>query len=210
MAVRIRNLARALAVDEEALVLWLIDNAPGLKDPHPAAFVPGDVAAAARRALGPAEDTRPVVRRCEDCAEIDAPAGARVVEIEDSRRCERCAGSVNRREALALVEAFRDKGLGRLLVVGGSPGTAGELRDLVGGALDLRIIEGNAHHDSNQAETELRWADVVAIWGATILDHKVSKLFTDRRGAYRDKLVSLSRRSVGALCRAVADKARAR
>jgi hypothetical protein len=113
---------------------------------------------------------------------------------------------VNRREALALIEAFAEAGKSRLLVVGGGPGTAEELTSLLGDAIDLRIVDGESHRNATQAQSELAWADVVAIWGSTILPHKVSKLYTDRRAEYRDKLCTVTRRGAAALCKTVIDK----
>jgi hypothetical protein len=208
---RIRNVARSLGIDEDDALLWLMEHAPELGDVHPADFIPSDVEDRLRAALArpPASKEPPapkelVERRCAEC--IAAPAtiaGARVIE---GTPCSRCNDSVNKRATLAVIDAFAERGLRRLLVVGGGPGTAEELRALLGGAIQLRIIDGEEHRNASQAESELAWADVAAIWGSTILPHKVSKLYTDRRADYRDKLVTVTRRGAAALCAAVVDR----
>jgi hypothetical protein len=207
---RIRNLARSLALPEDDLLLWLMEHAPELGEPHPADFLPPEVEARARaahaRPSAPAAPTAPVERRCAECMGAPAPPGVEVVLAEGAVPCQRCGGSVNKREALALVDAFAARGFSRLLVVGGGPGTAEELEALLGDAIELRIVDGEAHRNATQADAELAWADVVAIWGSTILPHKVSKLYTDQRVDYRAKLCTVTRRGVAALCMTVIDK----
>jgi hypothetical protein len=204
---RIRNLARSLAVPEDDLILWLLEHAPELGDPHPADFLPPEVEARARAALTrPAAPAAPVERRCAACMEAPVPAGVEVVLAEGVIPCDHCGGSVNKREALALIDAFAARGFSRLLVVGGGPGTAEELTHLLGDAIELRIVDGESHRNATQAESELAWADVVAIWGSTILPHKVSKLYTDRRIDYRGKLCTVTRRGAAALCKTVVEK----
>ncbi len=204
---RIRNLARSLAVPEDDLLLWLLEHAPELGDPHPADFLPPGIEARARAALArPAAPAPPVERRCAACMEAPVPTGVEVVLAEGMVPCDHCGGSVNKREALALIEAFRARGLSRLLVVGGGPGTAEELTSLLGDAIELRIVDGESHRNAQQADSELAWADVVAIWGSTILPHKVSKLYTDKRVEYRGKLCTVTRRGAAALCKTVVEK----
>jgi hypothetical protein len=207
---RIRNLARSLDLPEDDLLLWLLEHAPELGDPHPADFLLPEVEARARAALAkPTEISTPglrVERRCPLCMDAPVGQGRRIVPAEGAVPCDHCGDSVNKREALALIAAFVAHGLSRLLVVGGGPGTAEELRNLLGGAIDLQIVDGETHRNATQAAAELAWADVVVIWSSTILPHKVSKLYTDRRADYRDKLVTVTRRGAAALCNTVVDK----
>ncbi len=64
----------------------------------------------------------------------------------------------------------------RVLVVGGSPTTRSELRDLVGRSLDLRFVDGTAHRNKRRSKLDVAWADIVVVWGNTQLGHKVSEL----------------------------------
>lgn len=208
--VRVRNLARSLNVSETELLVWLAENAPAADLRHPADFLPADIAARAQQALArpppPAPEPEPVERRCAECAKLPAKAGVHVVEAGADAVCDMCGSSANKRAALAMIGAFHARGLRRLLVVGGGPGTAEDLRQLLAGEVDIRIVDGEGHRNAAKADADLRWADVVAVWSSTILSHKVSKLYTDRRDTYRDKLVTVPRRGVAALCMAVAEK----
>jgi hypothetical protein len=211
-AVRVRNLAKSLRMSDTELLVWLAENAPTLDAQHPADFVPADLAERAQQELAslnapPAGP--PVERRCAECMRLPVPAGVSVVEADPDAGCSACGSSVNKRAALAMIESFRTRGLRRLLVVGGGPGTAEDLRALLAGEVEVRIVDGEGHRNATKADADLRWADVVAVWSSTILSHKVSKLYTDQRAAFRDKLVTVPRRGVAALCRAVADKVNA-
>ncbi|EYF07472.1 hypothetical protein [Chondromyces apiculatus] len=205
-----RSLARVLGIHEDDLLLWLEEHAPAKVGWHPASFVPAETARRAREQLGPpapraAEPSEP---RCADCMGHPAAGGVRLVPADATHACAVCNGSVNRRAALAMVAAFHAHGLCRLLVIGGGPGTAEELRALLADHLEIRIVDGESHRNAAQAEAELRWASVVAVWSSTILPHKVSKLYTDSR-EFRDKLVTVPRRGVAALCQLVAGRVNA-
>ncbi|WP_234023536.1 hypothetical protein [Sorangium cellulosum] len=180
---------------------------------HPADFLPADVAERAQQALGRAQPEapapEPVERRCAECMKLPAKGGLRVVEADADAVCDMCGSSANKRAALAMIGAFHARGLKRLLVVGGGPGTAEDLRHLLAGEVDIRIVDGEGHRNAAKADADLRWADVVAVWSSTILSHKVSKLYTDQRASFRDKLVTVPRRGVAALCTAVAEKVNA-
>jgi hypothetical protein len=209
--VRVRNLARSLGTSDTELLAWLAENAPASGVLHPASFLPVELAERAQHALAraPEPSPEPVERRCAECIRLPARAGVRVVEASIDASCDACGSSVNKRASLALIGAFNARGLRRLLVIGGGPGTAEELRQLLAGAVDIRIVDGEGHRNAAKADADLRWADVVAVWSSTILSHKVSKLYTDQRASFRDKLVTVPRRGVAALCHAVADRVNA-
>lgn len=139
------------------------------------------------------------------CARGDCKA--EFVETDDPRtpvaatspaRCEICRGSSNAKAVDDLVAAFHLAGLRRLCVVGGSPNTRTELERLVAGRLELRLIDGTATRSAAQARSDLAWADRVAIWGATQLAHRVSRLY------YGERTVQLARRSIRDLALEVA------
>ncbi len=209
-SVRVRNLAKSLNISETELLVWLAEQAPAADIRHPADFLPPETVERAQRALArpppPAPAPEPVERRCAECAKLPAKAGLRVVEAGADAVCDMCGSSANKRAALTMIGAFHARGLRRLLVVGGGPGTAEDLRQLLAGEVDIRIVDGEGHRNATKADADLRWADVVAVWSSTILSHKVSKLYTDQRAAFRDKLVTVPRRGVAALCMAVTEK----
>jgi hypothetical protein len=95
----------------------------------------------------------------------------------------------------------------RVVVVGGSPGTHDELRSLVAGGLELRLVAGTERRTSRDAKADLAWADLVVVWGGTELDHKVSKLYARGRG---DHVVTCSRRGIAAMAATMVEAARRR
>jgi hypothetical protein len=130
-----------------------------------------------------------------DC-QADAPSeanGQTIVPAATQADCAVCGGSANARAVDRMVAAWGNAGLRRLCVVGGSPNSRTELEALVGGRLELRLVVGVGSHNSAAAKVNLAWADRVAVWGTTQLDHSVSDLY---KGAH---VIGLARRSIGAL-----------
>lgn len=125
-----------------------------------------------------------------------AGAGRTVLDAAQPTDCGVCGGSENRAAVDRAVAALTARGRRRIVVVGGSPATHEELRALVGGRLDLRLVSGTERRTGRDAKADLAWADVVVIWGSTELDHKVSKLYTDAR---ERRVVTCPRRGVAAL-----------
>jgi hypothetical protein len=148
------------------------------------------------------------LRLCGDpeCAQL-AQAGPRLqpglVARVAPTSCQVCGGSNNRRAARALVARLAAAGIERLLVVGGTPALHAELdRLLTPHGVELRCVDGTrGSHTAKEAAQHLRWAQVVVIWGATPLPHKVSALYVDAPPGTR--VVKLARRGIEALCRAV-------
>lgn len=129
-------------------------------------------------------------------------AGREMAQALDSGHCEVCSGSTNRAAVDGMVEAFHAAGWKRLCVVGGSPNARTELEALVGSRLELRLVDGTKAQTAAQAKTNVEWADRVANWGGTQLDHKVSTLYSG------PKVVQLAKRSVQELARAMTESAR--
>jgi hypothetical protein len=176
----------------------------------------GDAAALGRRALEDAGLTNPrkqriaaakaerareavdarLARRCPACAE-GAPRDGRPLVLVPSAACPRCGGSNNRRALRDLVDACSAAGVRRLVVVGGSPALRTELRTSLGGELELRLVDGVERRTKRDAQGDLDWADVVLVWGSSMLDHKVSTLYTRDGGT--TPVVTVPRRSIEAL-----------
>lgn len=108
--------------------------------------------------------------------------------------CELCGGSNNRRAARLLLATCERRGVHRILIVGGSPSTAVELRELLPG-LEVRVVEGTSRPDEGRALADRGWSDVVVVWATTILDHKLSTLYTKN-----GPTLTVARRGVEALC----------
>ncbi len=152
--------------------------------------------------------TARLVRVCDDeeCRRLAAtlasrergPVAVRAVS------CQVCGGSNNRRSAAAMAAKLRERGLKRLLVVGGSPSAHMELASLLEGrGIELRLVNAaEGTHSTRSARPDLEWARVMVVWGATPLPHKVSRLYTDAPPPGL-RIVKLARRGIEALCREV-------
>jgi hypothetical protein len=128
-----------------------------------------------------------------------------LVVVEDARCCEHCQGSDNHKAMLRLSSACLGAGLTRLVVVGGSPSVRAELNALKPPGLELRLIDGTERRTHDKARSDLEWAHIVFVWGASELDHRVSNLYTEGVGTHRRKVVQIARRGIAALLNAGAD-----
>ena len=103
-----------------------------------------------------------------------------------------------RRAAFKVAAACRDIGISRLVIVGGSPPYHSQLRALFGDALSLRLVLGDARRTSKQALSDIAWADVVVIWGGTILSHSTSQLYKG------ESILTIAHRGLAGMLRALA------
>lgn len=135
-----------------------------------------------------------------ECVAFAKASGKDAVRCEPKSACRRCGGSDNQRAVRDLVEACRARGASKLVVVGGSPSVREELERLVGSALELRLVDGTRAKPIEQAKADLAWADLVLLWGATELHHKVSKQYSDSvSGETKRKLVHVPKRGIAQL-----------
>lgn len=141
--------------------------------------------------------------RCRDAASDDRV----VIAAERPADCAACGGSANDAAMRAAITALHERGLRKIAVVGGSPGTHDGLRTAVNDRLDLRIVPGTERRNAHDAKADLAWADLVVIWGGTELGHKVSKLYTDTRDP---KVVTCGKRGVAALAATMTEAANRR
>ncbi len=136
------------------------------------------------------------------CVAAAQASGRTPVLTGHRARCAHCGGSDNRRAEAALLAACQRAGVRRVVVVGGSPAVREELRDALGQALSLRLVDGTERRSLAQARFDLEWGDLVLLWGGSELDHRVSTLYTGASAALRRKLVHASKRGVAALLEA--------
>lgn len=122
--------------------------------------------------------------------------------------CPHCGGSDNARAAKELLAACASASIQRVLVVGGSPSVREELHAALGTALQLRTVDGTERRTQERARGDLEWAQLVILWGATELDHKVSGHYAHPPAAHRGKLVHVARRGVAALATAAVEHLR--
>ena len=146
-------------------------------------------------------------RFCETCS-TRTDAGGRELVLVPREYCEHCGGSDNARALDEAAERLSAAGLRRLVVVGGSAAFREEFGAL-GDRLELRLVDGIGRRTKADAKTDVEWADVVVICGATELAHKVSSLYTGDPEV-RGKLVRTSRRGVAAIAGDIAHHAELR
>lgn len=120
--------------------------------------------------------------------------------------CERCGGSDNRRAETDLIDACRVAGVQRLVVVGGSPAVREELDAALGKALELRMVDGTERRTIDHSRADMQWGDLVLLWGASELHHKVSMQYTNlTQPEFKRKLVRVQQRGVAALLQAAVE-----
>lgn len=148
-----------------------------------------------------------VARCCGDreCSAALQGRGRVVLIIADQSQCDHCHGSNTQRSIQGLIQAFSDRGITRLLVVGGSPNSHDELRALIPSAIKLKLIAGTSRVNRKEARDHLMWSQVAAIWAPTQLDHKVSNLYKGGRTGDGHKPVHVAHRSIEFLAQALVD-----
>ncbi len=190
-------------------------------------FAPGPPRTAARAALEEAQLTRPNKARMSTqkleraaaqlaarftlhcasaaCTEAARRSGREPLLAATKAHCPYCGGSDNARAARDLLAACARAGVRRVLVVGGSPAVREELHAVLGEQLALRTVDGTERRTQERARGDLEWADLVLLWGATQLDHKVSAHYAHPPAALRGKLVQVARRGIAALLTAAVE-----
>lgn len=132
------------------------------------------------------------------CGVCPAPSGRTAIEVSDPSRCEICGGSATRKAARDFVDACRRGRLQRLVVVGGSPAYFAELQQVIGGQLDARFVDGTVRTDRQRAKQQVEGSDLTLVWGATLLDHAVSTLYSSLGDP---RVVLVAHRGIGGMLR---------
>lgn len=161
--------------------------------------------AAAKRERAEQALAAALVRCCGDGACLRALRGdpRRVVTVLRPA-CEVCEGGTAGGGVRLMVDALHAAHRTHLLVIGGSPSAHTQLQRLLrGSGITVRLVEGTHAPEASQARAWADAADVVVIWGATILDHKVSAHF--ERPEHRVKTITIARRGIAALATGVRD-----
>lgn len=135
-----------------------------------------------------------------ECVAFARASGKEPIICEPRNTCQRCGGSDNSRAVKDVLDACARKGLSKIVIVGGSPTVRQELERLVPAPLELRLVDGTKARPLEQAKADLQWGDVVLLWGATELHHKVSNQYQDSAtGAWKRKLVHVPKRGIAQL-----------
>lgn len=118
--------------------------------------------------------------------------------------CEHCGGSDNARAARELIAACAVASVKHLLIIGGSPSTREELERLLGHAVTLRLVDGTVRRTIEHAKADLHWADIVLLWGASELHHKVSMQYSNSP-QQRARVLHVTKRGIAQLLSAAVD-----
>jgi len=133
------------------------------------------------------------------CQQAASTSGREPLMVDPRSHCESCGGSNNRRAGTDFVEACRRKGIRHVVIVGGSPAVREELESQLNGHIELRMVDGTERHTAEKARHNLEWADLILVWGATELHHKVSEHYTNVAPAVGRKVILVTRRGIAAL-----------
>ncbi|NTU85392.1 MAG: hypothetical protein HGA45_39575 [Chloroflexales bacterium] len=142
-----------------------------------------------------------------DCVQLaDAHLPGQEHIVVPPRHCTICGGSSQRRAARVLKMALERGGITRLIILGGTPPQHTTLRDLFAGdQVELRLIDGSTRaHSAAEAALQLAWAQLLIVWAATPLHHKVSVAYTSNAPPSL-RLITIARRGVESLCRGIAE-----
>jgi hypothetical protein len=146
---------------------------------------------------------------CGTLACVQQASGREPLTADQPVHCWVCAGSSNLRAIQASDEAFQRASIRKIVIVGGSPSVHDELRQLAPKRWELRLINGTDRRTSDLAQADVRWADLILIWGSSELDHKVSTLYAKKENG-KDNVVLVNRRGIAALLEAAIRHARGR
>ena len=136
-----------------------------------------------------------------DCT-TDSIESGKPLLLVDGESCG--ASSHSPRQALLseLGDALQERGIGKILLVGGTQEYWQEISSSSPKALNWRFVDGKKAKDERFYRPHKDWADLIVIWASTPLNHKVSKKFPsagDRR------VVTAAGRGIEAMARDVLD-----
>ena len=98
---------------------------------------------------------RAFLRRCGK-QECNGSAADREEVRVAPPHCEICGGSDNRRSVDEMLAGMQNADIAKLLVVGGPPGTHGDLERLCSGRIELRFVTKESSTRRKDAEARLR------------------------------------------------------
>ncbi len=145
------------------------------------------------------------VRHCNngDCRQAAAQPGPRRPLLADRQHCEVCGGSANRSALERLARALQERGLRRVLVVGGTEASERDIRQSSPASVEWRFVNTQVARDDRYHRSNREWAEVMAIWSSTPLPHKVSRHYEYGGDLIR---VTVTRRGVAALADGVRER----
>lgn len=137
-----------------------------------------------------------------NCGACPKTPGRAIVRVP-KQRCEVCEGSDIKRAVRRFEDACLMSGLRQVVVVGGSPKYHRQLGELVRHhRLQLDLIPGDVRRTQRQADHDLAHADVIILWGGTVLDHATSNLY---KAKGRARVVSVPHRGIARMLQLAGD-----
>ena len=122
--------------------------------------------------------------------------------LVDQAHCTICGGSKDRSSLMSMASALADANVSRVLVVGGTEAKTREIREKSPPGVEWRFVDGTRSKDDRYFRHNRRWAEIIVIWGSTVLDHRVSSHFESKGDG---RVITVTRRSIGALADAVVE-----
>jgi hypothetical protein len=131
------------------------------------------------------------------------PDGPEATVTVTPRRCEVCGGSDIQAAFARFVDACERKQVHNLVLVGGSPAYRKQIGALAAAhpSLRLDLVPGTVRRPTRKAEADMHRADIVVIWGGTLLDHSISENY--REGSGKARLVTVRDRGITRMLEAV-------
>lgn len=130
------------------------------------------------------------------------PPGRAVLTVPPAR-CDVCGGSDVRRAVRRFQDAALLAGLSRIVIVGGSPQYHRQLRTLLTDPrIKLSLVPGDHRRTSRQVRADEAGADLVILWGATLLDHSLSGLY----GRGEGRVLRIPHRGIARMLEKAADE----
>lgn len=196
------DLARGLGYAGDMAALDEALEAAGLSRPEK-----GNISSAKRRAAADVVAERFVLVCNRGDCRAEAQEDERVLApAVDASFCEICGGSPAAAAIEAMQAACAGASVHRVVVLGGSPSIRSRMQRDIGPPLELRLVDGTVARSRTQARDDLLWADLVVIWAGTELAHKATMAYP----AGDPRVITVARRGIPALARAVTKFARGR
>lgn len=143
---------------------------------------------------------------CRQMAEADRAAR---VAAQPSATCAYCGGSDNGRAFTAMSRLCVAARVRRVVVVGGGDDSRADVRRRAAElpTPEMVLVEGNRRPDSARAKAKVQGADLVVLWGSTIISHAETDVWKSAAEAAGTPVITVGggQKGVASLARGIAD-----
>lgn len=141
---------------------------------------------------------------CYELANQHARLG--LIHVEEEQRCVICAGHEGQRWYSYLLHVAQERGVKRLLLVGGEDANTTTLKSFerANPRLSWSFISGDGRDDQTSANSRVEGAQGVLLWGGMNLPHRLSNLYKSASDTMKVPCVTIppGQRGVSAICKA--------